>query len=128
MTRRLIYLLLTLVCFVLCVLIVMWFSNDLFVRGQVGDFIVVILIYFLVKSMIDVKSFLLAIATLVLSYLTEFLQYLSLVKYIGLEQSSLAKIIIGSTFDVNDLVAYTAGVICVYLLDTIVIRKIVKEY
>ncbi len=128
MKRRSIYLLLTLACFVLCVLIVMLFSDDSFIRGRVGDFIVVILIYFFVKSIVDVRSLLLAIATLVLSCLTEFLQYLHLINYIGLEQSRMAQLIIGSTFDLNDLVAYTAGVICVYLLDATLIKKIVKEY
>ncbi len=128
MKRRSVYLLLTLCCFVLCIVIVKLFSNDLFIRGVIGDFIVVIFIYCFVKCISDVKSFLLAISTLALSYLTEFLQYLHLVSYLGLEQSELAKIIIGATFDFTDLVAYTAGVICVYLLDTTILKRIAKEY
>ncbi len=128
MKRRPVYLLLMLICLALCVLIVLRFSNDLFIRGWVGDFIVVVLIYFFVKSIIDIKSFRLAIATLVFSYLTEFFQYLSLVKQIGLEQSRIAQIIVGTTFDFNDLVAYTIGVVCVYLLDITLIKKRVKDY
>lgn len=117
MQRRLIYSGLTLGCFLLCYLIVKLFSDNLVIRGLVGDFLVVILIYSLVKVFVDVKPAFLAGATLALAYLTELLQYFKLIRYLGLEDSQIARIIFGAVFDPFDLLAYTVGVICIYLMD-----------
>lgn len=65
----------------------------------------------------------LAIFTLCLAYLTEFMQYLKLIKLLGLDQNVLARLVIGSVFDPFDLLAYTIGTILVYTIDTKLINQ-----
>ncbi|WP_420235697.1 DUF2809 domain-containing protein [Tenacibaculum aiptasiae] len=58
-----------------------------------------------------------AIAVLLISYTIEILQYFNFVKLIGLGNSKTANIIIGNTFSIGDLIAYTLGVITVYSIE-----------
>ncbi|MCX7711014.1 MAG: DUF2809 domain-containing protein [Clostridia bacterium] len=122
MKRRLLYLLLSVLCFIACVLIVIFFSQNPFVRGFTGDILVILLIYFFVKIFHDFHPAKLATYTLVFAFTTEFLQYLRLIRYLGLEQNLVARIVIGSVFDPLDLIAYAIGTVLVYLIDVLLIR------
>ncbi len=116
------YFTLSILCFLSCIIIVKLFDDNLFIRGFTGDIIVILLIYFLVKAIYDVKPSHLAILVLGLGFITEFLQYAKLIRLLGLEQNTIAKLIIGSVFDPFDLIAYTLGAITVYIIDTKLIR------
>ncbi|MDG5492671.1 DUF2809 domain-containing protein [Psychroserpens sp. SPM9] len=94
------------------------FLSEGFIRHTFGDFLVVILMYCAIKSFIKVKPLKIAIAVLAFAFLIEFLQWFNLLDYLNLRQSSLAVIILGSTFEITDLIAYTLGVITIYLIDT----------
>ncbi|GMQ57270.1 hypothetical protein AN1V17_16650 [Vallitalea sediminicola] len=118
MKRRLVYILATTICFIICLLIVLLLSHNQFIRGFIGDVVVIILIYCFIKIFVEVDSLKLSISILLFSVLLEILQYLKFINYIGLGQSKVAKIIIGTTFDFRDLLAYVLGTIIVYLLDT----------
>lgn len=117
-----------LISFALCVFIVAFFRHTLFVRGLIGDFLVVILIYSFIKGIVDIKPMTLAVGTLLLSYLIEILQYLRFITLIGLENNTFAKLIMGSTFDPNDIIAYTLGAIFVYGLDKKIITRTIENY
>lgn len=121
MKRRLVYFSLSFLCFVICYLIVKLFSGNQFIRGFSGDIIIIFLIYFLIKGFHDFNELKLAVFTLVIAFLTEFLQYLKLTAFLGLENNKLAQLIIGSVFDPYDLIAYTIGAILVYVIDTRII-------
>lgn len=88
-----------------------------FIRYWFGDFLIVILIYYFLKSFIDTKPINLAIATLLFSYIIEFIQLTSLLDVLGLRHNRIANLILGNTFSVSDLVAYTLGVITIYFID-----------
>ncbi|HEY9061482.1 MAG TPA: DUF2809 domain-containing protein [Pseudobacteroides sp.] len=118
MKKRLIYFSLSAICFLCCVLIVKMFNDNLFIRGFTGDIIVILLIYFLIKAFFNFKPLNLAVFTLCLAYLTEFMQFLRLIKLLGLNHNVLARLVIGSVFDPFDLLAYTIGAILVYIIDT----------
>lgn len=94
------------------------FNDNLFIRGFTGDIIVILLIYFLIKAFFNFKPLNLAVFTLCLAYLTEFMQFLRLIKLLGLNHNVLARLVIGSVFDPFDLLAYTIGAILVYIIDT----------
>lgn len=128
MKKRLVYFLLTILCFAICVLIVNLFGNKHFIRGFIGDVVVTILIYCFIKIFIDINPLKLCILILIFSYTVEFLQYLRFIDYIGLGESSIAKMIIGTTFDLRDLIAYTIGILIAYLLDTMLIYRILKKH
>lgn len=100
------------------------FLNDHFIRPFVGDLLVVVLIYFFFKSWLDATAVKLAIAVFLFACLIETLQYFNLIEWLGLENFSLAKIILGATFDWLDLLAYFLGTIFSLLLDQLITPKL----
>ncbi|WP_207425828.1 DUF2809 domain-containing protein [Pedobacter sp. SYSU D00535] len=93
------------------------FISDHFIRPYGGDFLVVILLYCLLKSVLDLKPATAGLSVLLFSYLIEILQYLDLVHRLGLEGSNIAAIVIGSYFSWLDLLAYTFGIITIIGID-----------
>lgn len=97
-------------------IVIALFFDDRFIRPFVGDVLVVALIFYLVKSIIDVADAKLAIGVLVFAWCVEFTQYFDLIGRLGLSNVKLAHIVIGSTFDPLDLLAYSIGALSVYVL------------
>lgn len=100
------------------------FINDRFVRPYVGDFLVVILIYCFLKSILNVPVITLAIFVLLFSFTIEVLQYYNLVDLLGLGDSKLARVVLGTSFQWIDLVAYTLGIAVVISIERIRSSKI----
>lgn len=92
------------------------FAHDNFIRPFFGDFLVVILIYCFIKSFLNTPQVMTAIAVLLFSYLIEVLQYFNIIKMLGLQNSNLARVVIGTSFEWTDLIAYTLGIGLVILL------------
>lgn len=90
-----------------------------FIRHTVGDFLAVILTYCFFRSFIHAKPLYVAICALLLSYVVEFLQRTSFLQVINLDQNKWANLIFGNSFSIQDLVAYTLGVITIASLDLI---------
>jgi len=88
-----------------------------FIRFVFGDFLVVILLYCFLKSFINATSFNIALSVLIFAFIVEFLQMTNVLVLLNLEKNKLANIILGNTFEITDLVAYTLGVISAFLLD-----------
>lgn len=120
--KRLVYFSLAILCFIICVLIVKLFNNNPLIRGFIGDIVVIWLIYFFIKGFYDFHSLKLAVFTLALAFATEFLQYLKLIAFFGLEHNAMARLILGSVFDPYDLMAYTVGAVLVYIIDAKVLQ------
>ena len=93
------------------------YVHDNFVRPYIGDLLVVILLYCMVKSVLNTPVFITAISVLLFSYLIEILQYLNLTKMLGLENSYTAKILLGNYFAWEDIFAYTAGILIVLIFE-----------
>ena len=85
------------------------FVHDAIVRPYIGDLFVVILIYCFIKSFLSIQATKTALAVLAFAFTIELLQYFNIVHHLGLQHSKLARIIIGTSFSWNDLLAYTAG-------------------
>jgi len=124
MKRRLIYISLTILCLVLCFLIVKLFDDNHFIRGFIGDIIIVIFMYFFIKSFHEYNNIKLAAFTLAIAYITEFSQYFKLITHLGLEHNRIAQVVLGTVFDPRDLLAYTIGAILVYIVDS----KFINNY
>ena len=58
-----------------------------------------------------------AIAVLLFAFFVELLQYLQLIEILGLQNSKLAKIIMGSAFNWMDMMMYTAGIGMVLIVE-----------
>lgn len=108
----------------LCIeILIAKFAHDKIIRPYIGDLLVVILIYCFVKAFLDTPVFITALGVLVFSFLIETLQYFQLVNMLGLQDSKLARIIIGTSFEWTDLMAYTAGFAIVLLLEASEIKQ-----
>ncbi len=92
----------------LCIAI---YIDDAFIRPYIGDLLVVILIYAIVRAFFKISILTTAIGVLIFSFTVEVLQYFKVVEILGLGSSSLARTIIGTTFSWKDLVAYSMGIV-----------------
>ncbi len=110
------YLIISVLLFIAEVLIATFFKYG-FIRYTFGDYLVVILLYCFFKSFIEISSFKLAISVLVLAFTIEFLQLINVLETLGFQDNYLAKLILGSTFHLSDLVAYTLGIITVLIVE-----------
>ncbi|MGX7666761.1 ribosomal maturation YjgA family protein [Flavobacterium pedocola] len=104
------------------------FVKDTFIRPYFGDVLVVILIYCFVKSFLKIPVLPAVVSVLLFSYLIEMLQYFNIVEVLNLGHSKVARIVIGSSFEWLDLVAYTAGACLTLLVEKVKIsQKIIKK-
>lgn len=93
------------------------FVRDRFVRPYFGDYLVVMLVYCAVRSVIQATPSKVAIGVLLFAYLIEMLQYFRIVDLLGLEKNRIAKVVIGYGFDWSDILAYTLGVITIIIVE-----------
>jgi len=103
--------------FLIEVLIAVFFDDSL-IRPFVGDVLVVILLYFFVRMLAKFEHLHVVIGVLLFAYIIEFSQYLNLISILNLQDIKLAKLIIGTTYDGMDLVAYSLGAL-ILLISTI---------
>jgi len=96
------------------------FFKEGFIRHTFGDFLVVILLYCVFRSFIETKVWHLAISTLFIAYLIEFLQLTDFLEVIGLAHSKWANLIFGNSFSTGDLAAYSLGIITVQILEKLI--------
>lgn len=86
------------------------FSGIGFIRGYIGDVLVVILLYYLVLSVVKVKNKRKLIVSIFLfAVLVEVLQYFGVATYLGFAKGSLGYIILGNHFSWGDILCYGVG-------------------
>jgi len=116
------YFILAILLFVTEVLIAVY-AHDSIIRPYGGDFLVVILIYCFVKSFVNTSVLLTAVCVLLFSYMVETLQYFHIVDRLGLQNSKLARILIGTSFAWVDLIAYTLGIAVVLFIENRIAKR-----
>lgn len=116
------YFIFTILLFLIEVIIAL-FIEDTTIRPYIGDTLVVILMYCGIKSFFDFRVVPLAIGVLLFSYAIEILQYFNLVHMLGIQESRLARIIIGNSFAWGDMIAYTLGFVVILWLEKVSIFK-----
>lgn len=88
-----------------------------FIRHTFGDYLAVFLLYFFFKSFIKGKTFQIALVVFIISFIVEFLQLTNFLELIHLQNNNIAKVVLGSTFQISDLIAYTLGVITILIFE-----------
>ncbi|MEW4922941.1 DUF2809 domain-containing protein [Algibacter sp. 2305UL17-15] len=88
-----------------------------FIRHTFGDFLCVILLYCFFKIFIEGNHFKIASSVLAIAFAIEFLQLTNYLELFNLHHNYLVKLILGSTFHISDLVAYTLGIITVLIIE-----------
>jgi hypothetical protein len=113
------YFLWAIVIFTLEVTIALYFHDD-FIRPYFGDFLVVILFYAAIKSVLPSSILQAASIALLICYLLEITQYLNLLAILGLQKSRPIAIILGSSFSWSDMLTYTLGFIFIIGIEKLV--------
>ncbi|MBC8047186.1 MAG: DUF2809 domain-containing protein [Fimbriimonadaceae bacterium] len=93
------------------------------IRNYIGDVLVVMLIYSFIKSFWDMPIFKAALYVLLFAYSIEFLQYLQLLKFLELEDSKIAAVILGRNFTWIDMGAYTVGICLIIITEKILLKR-----
>lgn len=95
------------------------FIHDNTIRPFVGDVLVVCVIYFFIRSFTSKRIRFLATYVFLFACLIEVGQYFNLVSVLHMESFKVARIIIGSTFDLNDIFCYFIGTILIFVYEII---------
>lgn len=116
------YLILSILLFATEIVIAVFLKSG-FIRHTFGDYLVVILIYCFFRSFIKGNHFYMAMGVLAFSFAIEFSQLVNILKPLNLQNSHSAKLILGSTFQFSDLVAYTLGIVTVLIVELKLIKS-----
>ena len=95
-----------------------------FIRHTFGDYLCVILIYTFIKSFVKISDLKTASIVLLIAYTVEFLQLTNLQNFYPNEYANTLKLILGTSFSIGDLVAYTLGIITTLIIE----YKLKKRY
>lgn len=88
-----------------------------FVRHTVGDYLVVILIYTLLKSFVAIPPVKAALGVLVFAIVVELLQWIDILALLGIPETPVTRIVLGNTFSFADIIAYTLGILTVLFIE-----------
>jgi len=103
------------------------FIRDGLIRPYGGDFLVVIFLYCLVRSILRITPIVTGLSVLLFSYLVELLQFFDTAHFLGFSTSPVMMTLFGSFFSWEDIVAYTAGVAIAVSMDAVVYRFLKQE-
>lgn len=106
--KRLIYLTVTILLLLVEIFIAL-FVHDNFIRPYIGDVLVVVVIYTFVRIFIPEKVSWLPLYIFIFAAFVETLQYFNIIELLGLEDNRFMSILIGSVFDIKDIICYGAG-------------------
>ena len=93
------------------------FLHDQIIRPFIGDVLVIVWMFLCLKSFINITTKKMTLFVLLFAYALEIGQFFNLVDILGLQHIKIARIIIGSTFDWFDFLAYTLGGGCILMMD-----------
>lgn len=100
------------------------FVRDGFVRPFLGDVLAASWLYVTGRAVFaKAPAWTIALATLAIAWGLELLQYLEALRWLGLEDVRVARVILGATFDPLDLLAYVLGVASVVGIEYVVARR-----
>ena len=97
------------------------FVRNSFVRGSLGDVLVVILIHCALRVIFPGKPRLLPVYVFAFACLAEFTQYIHLLDLLGLAHIGWLRIVAGGTFDWADIACYAVGCIIIGIIEHIAV-------
>ncbi|WP_205836369.1 DUF2809 domain-containing protein [Iodobacter violaceini] len=120
--KRSVYYLIALLIFLLEIVIARGVFGYGFIRGSLGDILVIALLYAVFRAWRNppLRSAIMAIAA---GFIVEGLQYIHLVDLLGLKKGSVLYIVIGNTFSPYDLFMYLIGGGLAWLADQFFLRR-----
>lgn len=108
MKKRIAYAITTFLLLIVEVLIALY-VHDSFIRPYVGDVLVVIVIYAFIRISIPEGYRFLPLYVFIFAASVEILQLLHIVDILGLGDNRFFRVLIGSVFDIKDVLCYAIG-------------------
>ncbi|MCL2848794.1 MAG: DUF2809 domain-containing protein [Micrococcales bacterium] len=90
-----------------------------FVREHVGDVLVVVLVYCVVRCFVRARTGVLPLAVFVFAAGVELSQKLGLIETLGLGDVAVARAVLGTTFDLSDIVCYAVGCLALFVAEIV---------
>jgi hypothetical protein len=112
------YALAALLLFVVELAIALWLDDRL-IRPYIGDSLAVVLVYCVLRSVMTFSVRSAVLAALTIAVTIETAQLYQVIGSIGLADSMLARILLGTSFDPRDLLAYLLGAVLTIILETV---------
>ena len=122
MKKRVLYAVATLLLLFIEIVIALYVHDD-FIRPYVGDVLVVIVIYTFIRIIVPEKCRLLPLYIFIFSAGVELLQLANIVEILGVEDNRFFMILIGSVFDIKDIVCYAVGCVMLCIYEWMRVRK-----
>lgn len=92
------------------------FAKDKFIRPILGDYLAVILLFYLFATFLKISKNSIALITLAISYTIEGLQYIQILELLHLDNIKILNILFGTSFSWTDMLTYTLGTLTVLLI------------
>lgn len=89
------------------------YIKDRIIRPFIGDILVVILLYTLIKVFMKKSYLLLPLYIFIFATIVEILQYFHIVDILKLQNNKVISTIIGTSFDFRDILCYLIGCIVI---------------
>ena len=103
------HLLLAMLVFVMEVFIAMRLPHVSWVRAYLGDVLVVVLLYAMIRSLLRINDYLVLWVVFVFACGIEFAQYFRVAERLGYVRGDVMYTVIGNTFSWGDIACYAAG-------------------
>jgi len=100
------------------------FLTSGFIRHTFGDYLVVILVYAVIRGFTNSNIKAAALVSLSIAFGVELLQLTPILEILHLQQHTLARVVFGTHFSFSDLAAYSLGIASVLIIE----YKLWKEY
>ena len=122
MKKRILYAVASLFLLLIEVIIALYVHDD-FIRPYVGDVLVVIVIYTFIRIIVPEKCKLIPLILFIIAAGVELLQLANIVEILGVEDNKFLKILIGSVYDIKDIVCYAVGCVILCMYEWVRVRR-----
>lgn len=109
--------------FLLECMVATMFAPIHFIRGSMSDYLVVILIYFGIRTFYLARPWRLATGVFLFAAMIEIGQYYHLADRLGTAHRGLIRLLLGNVFSLQDILMYLLGSVSALLLDTFILRR-----
>lgn len=106
---RMVYLGLAILVFLLELAIATGRISGPFVRGNLGDLLVIVLLYLCLRALSGLRPVAAAVSATAIGFGVEALQYIHIADLLGFRKGGALHIIVGNTFSLSDLLMYLVG-------------------
>ncbi|MBK1810547.1 DUF2809 domain-containing protein [Clostridium sp. YIM B02505] len=117
------YILSFIILFIIETLIALY-VHDGIIRPYIGDILVVVLMYTFIRGIVKKRIRFLPVYLFLFASAVEIMQYFRFIDLLHLRSNRVASVILGTSFDIKDILCYLAGSIILIMWEQFVDREI----